>query len=166
MVGTGRVLHGLTRPNAPAGQCGVSDIPPELDFLVAHELDGPYPTIPLLGALEDGFAPAASVRHGGIWGMANSDVYQHIHAREYLDAMENGVAAALSAAGLPLDAWAATRARVIFRRPSFIGQFYALGVSLHRRGDELVALGTFHDAADEPIAERAAVFLRFEGRLV
>ena len=85
----------------------------------------------------------------------------------YLMAMENGVTAALAEAGLPLDHYAATRARVIFRRPSFIGQRWAFGIRLHRRGDDLVALGALHDAETDPFGEagRAAVFLRFEGRL-
>jgi hypothetical protein len=166
-AGTGRVLHVLTRPKNPPGHRWVSEIPPEIDFLELQDLGGPYPTIPQLSAIGDGFDPIAGVRPGGIWGMANADVYQHVHAREYLMAMENGITSGLIAAAIPPGAYTPRRARVIFRRPSFVGQSYALGIRLHRRGDDIVALGTFHDAAEDPLADagRAAVFLRLEGRL-
>ena len=80
VAGTGRVLHVLTQPNGPPGRRGVAEIPPELDFLAPQALDGPYPTIVFLDALEDGFGEIARVQPGGIWGLANTDVYQHIHA--------------------------------------------------------------------------------------
>jgi hypothetical protein len=56
---------------------------------------------------------------------------------------------------------------VIFRRPSFVGQRYALGIRLFRRDTDIVALGAFHVGDDAPVAgdSRAAVYLRFEGRL-
>jgi hypothetical protein len=167
VAGTGRVLHVLTRPSEPPGRRGVAEIPPELDFLMPQALDGPYPTIARLDALEGGFREVARVQPQGIWGLANTDVYQHVHAREYLVAMENGVTAALAAAALPLDAFTSRRARVIFRRPSFIGQPYVLGIRLHRRDDEIVALGALHDAGADAFAQagRPAVYLRFEGRL-
>jgi hypothetical protein len=83
-------------------------------------------------------------------------------------AMENGITSALTAAESPLEAYTTQRARVIFRRPSFVGQSYVLDIRLHRRCNEIVALGAFHDAAEDPFANvaRAAVFLRFEGRLM
>jgi hypothetical protein len=167
-AGTGRVLHVLTRPKNPPGQRWVNEIPPEIDFLEPRELDGPYPTIPHLSAIGDGFDAITGARQGGIWGMANADVYQHVHARDYIMAMENGITSVLTAAAIPLDAYATQRARIIFRRPSFVGQSYALGIRLHRRGDDIVVLGAFHDAAEGPLANaaRAAVFLRFEGRLM
>jgi hypothetical protein len=99
--------------------------------------------------------------------MANSDVFQHVHAREYTMAMENAVAQGLAAAGLPLAAYVPLRARTIFRRPSFVGQGYRLRVALFRRNAKIVSLGSFHDAEQDAIMEqdRAAVYLRFDGRL-
>ena len=167
-AGTGRVLHVLTRPKNPPGQRWVGEIPPEIDFLEPQDLDGPYPTIPRLGEIGDAFDTIGGMQHGGIWGMANADVYQHVHAREYIMAMENGITAALAAAAIPLDIYVTQRARVIFRRPFFVGQNYVLNVRLHRRNDGIVALGAFHDAAADPLASaaQAAVFLRFDGRLM
>ncbi len=168
-AGTGRVLHVLSRPNNPPGERSVQDIPEEISFLELHPFSGLYPTIPLLKALEEGYAAvdAATTVLNGIWGVANTDVYQHVHAREYLSAMENGITAALAAAGLPLESYAPLRTQVIFRRPSFIGERYALGVRVYRRDAEIVALGAFHNRGEDPFGNdgRAAVFLRFEGRL-
>jgi hypothetical protein len=56
---------------------------------------------------------------------------------------------------------------VIFRRPAFVGQPYWLALRAFRRDEHLVALGAFHSGADLAITDdvRAAVFMRFEGRL-
>jgi hypothetical protein len=168
LAGTGRVLHVLTRPQNPPGHRWVSEIPEEIAFLRPHSFDGPFPTIQHLAQLEDGFVEIEGTAAGltGVWGMANSDVFQHIHAREYTVAMENGIALSMAEAKLPLESYLATRARVIFRRPSFVGQRYALTIRLFRRDAEIVALGAFH-GADDGVADdnRAAVYLRFEGRL-
>jgi hypothetical protein len=168
-AGTGRVLHVLTRPGNPPGSRWVAEIPDELGFLALHPFEDAFPTIPLLSEIEDGFTElgAAALRLSGVWGVANSDVFQHIHAREYTVAMENGVSLALAAAKLPLENYVATRARVIFRRPSFVGQRYSLSLRLFRRGAEIVALGAFHGEEAAPVEDdsRASVFLRFEGRL-
>lgn len=167
VAGTGRVLHVLTRPQNPPGQRWVSEIPEEISFLALHPFEGAYPTIPLLAQLEEGFSEIGRARFGGIWGMANSDVFQHVHAREYTVAVENGIALSMADAGLPLDTYLATRARVIFRRPSFVGQRYVLTIRVFRRGADIVALGAFHQDADGAGADdsRASVYLRFDGRL-
>ena len=164
-----RVLHVLTRPQGQPGNRWVTDIPDELGFLALHPFGEAFPTIPLLAELGDGFTEVvgAAAELDGIWGVANSDVFQHIHAREYTMAMENGVTLCLAAAQLPLESYVATRARVIFRRPSFVGQRYRLRVKLFRRDADVVALGAFHGPDESPIGneKRAAVFLRFEGKL-
>jgi hypothetical protein len=82
-------------------------------------------------------------------------------------AMENGIGIAMAAAGLPLERYVPTRARVIFRRPSFIAQAYRLGIRLFRRDGEVVALGAFHGGDSTPTeADRASVLMRFDGRIV
>jgi len=168
-AGTGRVLHVLTRPQNPPGSRWVNEIPEEIEFLALHRFEDPFPTITLLSELEEGFEEigGAAAQLKGIWGVANSDVFQHIHAREYTVAMENGITLCLAAAKIPLESYLATRARVIFRRPSFVGQHYVLTVRLFCRNADIVALGAFH-GADEGQNEndgRAAVYLRFDGRL-
>ncbi len=169
VAGTGRVLHVFTRPQNPPGHRWVSEIPEEIAFLRPHPFEGAFPIIQHLAQLEGGFVEieGAAARLTGVWGMANSDVFQHIHAREYTVAMENGIALSMAEAKLALESYLATRARVIFRRPSFVGQRYALTIRLFRRDAEIVALGAFHGSDDAGIADdsRAAVYLRFEGRL-
>jgi len=168
-AGTGRVLHVLTRPQNPPGRRWVDAVPEEIGFLVVHPFEGPFPSISLLREVEGDFAEIteAATHIAGIWGLANSDVFQHVHAREYTMAMENGITLALAAAKLPLDRHEATRARAIFRRPAFVGQSYHLGLRLFRRDAETVALGVFHATGEGSIDDdtSASVFLRFEGRL-
>jgi hypothetical protein len=168
-AGTGRVLHVLTRPQNPAGERWVREIPEELQHMVVHPFDEPYPTIPLLREIDRGFeeSKGATQTLSGVWSIANSDVFQHVHAREYTMAMENGIGIAMAAAGLPLERYVPTRARVIFRRPSFIAQAYRLGIRLFRRDGEVVALGAFHGGDSTPTeADRASVLMRFDGRIV
>ena len=86
---------------------------------------------------------------------------------EYIAAMENGITAALWQAAIPLESYAARRARIIFRCPTFIGQPYVFGIRLYRRGDDVAALGAVQRDGEDPLANpsRAAVFLRFDGGL-
>jgi hypothetical protein len=169
-AGTGRVLHVLTRPQSPPGRRWVTEIPEEIGHLAVHGFDEPYPSIPLLREMEDGFAAVHSGdQHlAGVWSIANSDVFQHVHAREYTMAMENGLGLALAAARLPLERYVPTRARVIFRRPAFVGQPYRLDLRLFQRNNAIVALGAVHGGAANPPDDddRASVFMRFEGRLM
>ena len=169
IAGEARVLHILTRPQNPPGERWVTDVPEEIGFLRLHSLEDPFPTIAGLARLEDGFLELAGAagEFAGVWGVANSDVFQHIHAREYTMAIENGITQCLAAARLPLESYVPVRARTIFRRPAFVGQSYRLDLRLFRRDREIVALGAFR-GADEPPSQddkRAAVFLRFEGKL-
>ena len=168
-AGEARILHILTRPKNEPGDRMVSEVPEEIGLLRLHQFAEPFPTIARLANLEEDFVGlrGADLETGGYWGTANSDVFQHVHAREYTMAMENAVTQGLAAAGLPLDGYVPLRARTIFRRPSFVGQAYRLHVSLFRRGAEIVALGSFYNSDQGAILERdrAAVFLRFDGHL-
>jgi hypothetical protein len=168
-AGEARVLHILTRPKNDPGDRLVNEVPDEIDFLRLHEFGEPFPTIARLARLEEDCIEisGANIETGGFWGTANSDVFQHVHAREYTMAMENAVTQGLAVAGLPLAGYVPLRARTIFRRPSFVGQAYRLHVSLFRRGAEVVALGSFYNSDQGAILEqdRAAVFLRFDGHL-
>ncbi|HKX08859.1 MAG TPA: hypothetical protein VJN67_11735 [Stellaceae bacterium] len=169
IAGTGRVLHVLTRPQNPAGQRWVSEVPDEIRFLELHPFEDPFPTIARLSQIDEGFTEVrdGALRATGVWGLANSDVFQHVHAREYTMAMENGVALSLAASKMPVERHVTTRARVIFRRPSFVGQHHLLRLRLFCRDAETIALGAVH-RPDESDADhsRASVFLRFEGRLL
>ena len=167
-AGSGRVLHVLTRPKDPPGRRWVSEIPEELQELVVHPSSEPYPTIPLLREIDGGFAECEGAARilSGVWSIANTDVFQHVHAREYTMAMENGIGIALATARLPLERYVPTRARVIFRRPAFIGQTYQLGIRLFHRDGEVIALGAFCSGDATPgEVDHASVFMRCEGRI-
>lgn len=168
VAGTGRVLHVLTRPEAPPDRRRVHEAPAEIDFLAEHPLDGPFPTIARLRDPGEGLAEIAAAfsEHNGLWGVANSDVFLHVNAREYIFATENAITAGLFSAALPLDRYWPTRGQVIFRRPSFVGQRYHLRVRTFRRGETILSLAAFHpEGQSDDSDERASVYLRIEGKL-
>ncbi len=166
LTGRGRVLHILTRPAAPPGQRQVRDVPEELRFLNVHDFEEPFPTVELLQHVDDEFEEmdlGGADGPVGIWGLPNSDVFQHVNALEYIFGMENRMTALLAAAGLPLERFVAKRSQVIFRKPSFVGERFTVRCRLFRRADDFIALGSFHKidpggARDE----RPSVALRLE----
>lgn len=168
-AGQGRVLHVLTRPPSGPGTRHVREIPPELAFLREQPLEGEFPTVEMLHRVAEGYedvTPWDGDGPTGVWGMPHSDVFQHVNAREYLHAMENRVTALLAAARLPLERYCATRARIIFRRPSFVGERFVLRCRLYRRQADLLALGSYHKlAATGGVEERPSVVLRFDAEL-
>ena len=165
-AGRGRVLHILTRPAAPPGQRQVRDVPEELRFLNVHDFEEPFPTVELLQHVDDEFEEmdlGDADGPVGIWGLPNSDVFQHVNALEYIFGMENRTTALLAAAGLPLERFVAKRSQVIFRRPSFVGERFTVRCRLFRRADDFIALGSFHKI--DPAGardERPSVVLRLE----
>ena len=165
VAGRGRVIHMLTRPKNPPGARSVTDVPRQLEFLTPRTFKGEFPNIETLSRVPTNFRTTngegrTAVR--GVWTMANSDVFLHVHAREYLYAMENRMGALAADAGLPLNRMSATGSRVIFRRPSLVGERYELRCQLYRRDEELLALGSFHTVADGIADERPASYLRFK----
>lgn len=166
VIGEGRVYHVLSRPAAAAGQRQVSTPPRELAFLAEHPLEGAYPTVEALADVgpdlaEVDIGSAAETR--GIWGVANSDVYMHVNAREYLLAMENRITAALAESARPLERYFTRRARTLYRRPSLVGERYRLRLRLFERGNEVIALGAFLRDDGEGADVRPSTVLRFEG---
>ena len=160
----GRVIHMLTKPANPIGERSVTHVPKKLDFLKLHEFEGTFPIIDELCAVPDGFIPTSTdgvSRIQGVWTMANSDVFQHIHAREYLYAMENRMGALAAEAGLPLQNMSALSSRVIYRRPSLVGEYFELRCQLFRRKHELLALGSFHSVVEGVADERPSSYLSF-----
>ena len=169
LAGRSRVLHLLTKPANPPGERQVTEVPDQLAELSVRPFDGGWPTMASLRAAPSDHAAVAPESDPvfGVWGIANSDVFAHVHAREYLYAMENRLAGLLYDAGLALDRFSPTRARVIFRRPSLVGERYALRSRLFHRtsaaGGTVVAVGSFHRITNEGIDDRPATGLRFEG---
>lgn len=168
VAGEATVLHVLTSPHAAPGERSVLTVPPELKFLKEHAFDQSFPTVEILQRVEPGYAelvPSVLPDSIGVWGLANSDVFQHVNAREYIFGMENRLSAVLHAAGLPLGRHRAVRAQVIFRRPSFVGERFRVRCQLFCRQPQTLAIGGFHrvDEAGREDATPNAV-LRFEGQ--
>lgn len=167
VIGEGRVYHVLSRAGAAPGQRQVSEPPAELAFLAEHPLEGAYPTAEALTWTDVGFSEVdigAAAEARGVWGIANSDVYRHVNAREYLVAMENAVTAAMAESRRPLERCFTERARTLYRRPSHVGERYRLRLHLLERGDDVLAIGAFHGEGAEGADERPSTVLRFEGR--
>lgn len=165
VAGRSRVIHMLTRPAGPPGERAVTEIPRQLAFLTPQPFEGDFPTLEILGRVPAGYTPATPgecepVR--GVWSIANSDIFQHVHAREYLYAMENRVGALAADAGLPLADLSPTRAQVIFRRPSLVGDRYELRCRLYTGDNEILALGGFHTVVDGVADDRPGCYLRFQ----
>jgi len=165
VAGRSRVIHMLTRHAGPPGERAVTEIPSQLAFLAPQPFEGDFPTLEILGRVPEGYAPAAlgdSEPVRGVWSIANSDIFQHVHAREYLYAMENRVGALAADAGLPLVDLSPTRAQVIFRRPSLVGDRYELRCRLYTYDNEVLALGSFHTVVDDIVDDRPGCYLRFQ----
>lgn len=165
-AGHGRVLHVLTRPSAAPGQRQVRDVPEELMFLNEHDLEGTFPTVELLQHVGDDFEEFDLGDIDGpvsIWGLPNSDVFQHVNALEYIFGMENRMTDLLAGTGQPLERFVAKRSQVIFRKPSFIGERYSVRCRLFLHADDILALGSFHKIdPDGTRNERPSVVLRLE----
>lgn len=165
IAGRSRVIHMLTRSAGPPGERAVTEIPRHLAFLTPQPFEGDFPTLEILGRVPDGYAPAELGDTGpvrGVWSIANSDIFQHVHAREYLYAMENRMGALAADAGLPLTGLSPTRAQVIFRRPSLVGDRYELRCRLYVHDNQVLALGSFHTVVDDIADDRPACYLRFQ----
>ncbi len=168
LAGRGRVIHMLTRPKGPPGARSVTEVPRQLSFLTPRPFADEFPTLETLSQIPERFYPTGAqglTAVHGVWTMANSDVFLHVHAREYLYAMENRMGALAADAGLPLDRISATGSKVIFRRPSLVGERYELRCQLYRRENELLALGSFHTVTDDTADERPACYLRFKAAI-
>ena len=168
VAGRSRVIHMLTRPRNPPGDRSVVDVPRNLEFLRPQDFEGEFPTIDTLRRVPSGYEPVFAETQPplrSVWTMANSDVFLHVHAREYLYAMENRMGVLAADAGLPLSRISPTGSRVIFRRPGMVGERFELRCDLYRNGAKLLALGSFHKVIDGKAEERPASFLRFDAKV-
>ncbi len=95
------------------------------------------------------------VEHGErVWHYGQTDANRHVNGMEYLRSMELFVADALNAAGHDLGRLFFSRARIVYRKPSFRGEGYRR-CAWFRGEAPLVVVGAFHKAADPPEARPA-----------
>jgi hypothetical protein len=90
-----------------------------------------------------------SDREAHVWSYQQTDPNQHIHAMEYVRVMEAFAAEQLARCGRPPQGYYFGRARVIFRRPAFTGEWYRRTAQrfVGPEGDELV-IGSIHRVPD------------------
>ena len=103
-------------------------------------------------ALPDGSAGGESLadRDAHVWSYQQTDPNQHIHAMEYVRVMEAFAADQLARRGLSPKDYFFARARVLFRRPCFTGEWYRRTARRFTGADgEQLLIGEIH-AGKEP----------------
>ena len=168
-AGRMRGVHVLTRPTAPAGQRGVSEAPSQLRGLKVHSWSEPYPSIEGLQAVPAGYQSVdAGPWHEqrSVWGLNNTDINQHVNVHEYIINIENHLARMLHGAGLSVPRHRVERTDMIFRKPSFMGEVYAMHGDLYTHAERTLFLGGFYAVdSNGQIDSRPSVFARMAGTL-
>ncbi len=146
-AGSARVLHVLTRPTAPREQRQVIEVPGALSALVEHPHGEALPDVDSVRAVPANYKAVDSGAAGefrDVWGLPQTDINQHVNVLEYLMGMENQTSRLLDGAGLSLPDHRLTRMQMLFRKPFFPGQRYAIQAGLYRHGDHTLVSGGFH----------------------
>jgi hypothetical protein len=159
----------FTRPDAdPAGR-RVTALHPSLGLgdLPAREIR-PFTPEDLL-APPDGAGSPEAIPPGEahVWSYEQTDLNQHVHAMEYVRVVEAFVADVLARRGRPPAGWVFARARVLYRRPCFAGDWYRVGATRWSVADgEDVVVGVVHrlDRPDQRPVGPPATFVRLETR--
>jgi hypothetical protein len=159
----------FTRPVAPPGERQVTEAPEELADLQVHPFDDPYPSPENLSQIPAGFtaAPAGPFPHlDTVWGLANTDVNQHVNVQEYVFGMENHFARRLHGAGLSQVKHRIARTQLLFRKPFFAGDLVRIQGPLLIHGSRTLLVGGYHRmGADGSVEARPSAAVRMEGLL-
>ena len=167
-AGSAEIMHIITKPVAAAGERQVTAVPDELQALKEHAWDRPLPSPENLGVPPEGYerldAGSWSERVD-VWGMPNTDINQHVNVQEYVMGGENQLTRLLHGAGLPIAKHRIARARLLFRKPFFPGQTYAIRAQLYRRGEHTQMQAGFYLLEGDQPSARASSFVVFDGEL-
>lgn len=168
-AGKARVLQLMTRPMEPPGRRDVAELPGGLGGLREQPWEGPFPSRESLEEIAPGFREEEPDQWGerlSVWGLANTDINQHVNVEEYISAMEDQFTRQVFAAGLPVARHRSTAAKLLFRKPFFPGDAFATRGRLFVKGDTTVFLGGVHRLDSQGRAEeQPGVVARFEGTL-
>jgi hypothetical protein len=168
-VGRAEVLQVFTRPLAPRGERGVSEVPEPLRALRVHPWEEPYPDLAGFEEIPPGFeeAPPSPLQEfTSVWGYPNTDINQHVNVLEYIGGMENQFTRLVHARGLSPQKHFIRHAALIFRKPFFPGEPYGLRGRLWVSGRRTLLVGTFHNMDPEGrMADGANIAARYEGEL-
>ena len=166
-AGRMRGVHVLTRPTAPAGQRGVSEVPRQLRDLKVHPWTEPYPSAEGLQEVPKGFQAVDTGpwrEQRSVWGLNNTDINQHVNVHEYIINIENHFARLLHGGGLSVPEHRVERTDILFRKPAFMGDVHEMRGDLYTRGDQTLFLGGFYAVdADGRADARPSIFARMTG---
>ncbi len=152
VVARARLANVFTRYDPDPTRRRVTSLPPELRLGEA-----PSRITTLLGVDElvpGDRTPDFIEERAHVWHYGQTDANRHVNSMEYLRSMERFVADALHAAGHDLRRLYFSRARIVYRKPSFRGDGYRR-VAWFRGEAPLVVAGAFVKAADPPGAPPA-----------
>ncbi len=168
-AGRAQVLQVFTRPLAPRGERGVTELPAPLRVLREHPWQEPFPTVELLAEIPPGYEETPPTPWGqstSVYGMPNTDINQHVNVMEYIGGMEDQVTRLLHARGLPVKTHLIRRAELIFRKPFFPGDPFGLRGRLWLKGNQTLMVGTIHALDGEGnFSERPSVAARYQGEI-
>ena len=158
-LASARMLNVFTRYDPDPACRRVTTLPPELGL-------GSQPTriieVPGVDAIVDlARKPDFVESQNHVWHYGQTDPNRHVNGTAYLRAMEEHVADLLHNSGHDLKRLFATRARIVYRKPSFRGEAYRRAVWF-RSEAPLALAGAFFNSEDSPSATPAvAIELTF-----
>ena len=165
-AGTAEIMHVLTRPTAPPGERQVTTVPEEFRVLKEHRWEKPWPAVANLRVPPEGYElvdAGAWQERVSVWGLPNTDINQHVNVQEYIMGGENHFTRLLHGAHLPAAAHRIARARLLFRKPFFPGQAYAIRAQLYLCGKLTHMQAGFHLMDGERPNPQPSSFVVFDG---
>jgi hypothetical protein len=113
-------------------------------------------------AVPEGFVRRAELadREAHAWSYQQTDPNGHVHAMDYVRVMEAFAADELARGGLSPRDYFFARARILYRRPCFTGEWYRRSATWFERGGEVLLVGAIQPVADSaagPVGRPATV---------
>ncbi len=155
-----RMLNVFTRYDPDPARRRVTALPPELGL-------GAQPTriieVPGIDAIVDlARKPDFIETQSHVWHYGQTDPNRHVNGTSYLRAMEEHVADLLHNSGHDLKRLFATRARVVYRKPSFRGEPYWRAVWFRSEAPLALAGAFFSAGGSQSELPSVAVELTFQ----
>jgi hypothetical protein len=142
-VGRSHKQSVFTRPHPNPARRRVTELHPSLGLGRLPERAVRLFTVEDLREVPEGYGPGEPLEdaEAHVWSYQQSDPNQHVHAMEYVRVMETFAADALARRGRRAATYHFARARVLFRRPCFTGEWYRRTATRHagRDGAEIIA---------------------------
>lgn len=165
-AGTAEIFHVITRPVAAAGDRQVKTVPEELRVLKEHAWEKPLPSVEAMSTPPEDYKRldvGEWQERRDVWGMPNTDINQHVNVQEYIMGAENQYTRVLFGAGIPINKHHIARARLLFRKPFFPGQTYAIRSTLYRRDKATQMQAGFYLIDKGEVSPKASSFVVYDG---